>query len=115
MAHVPAVHTGATSISETPGAVSFADLHPMAPVLRVRIGSTNTDMARTSAFFVARPQVAHAHPVHTDDMKSKNLATYQPKANKAVQPTAGAAVLSMPSLTPTRHPRSTLAPAPAVG
>lgn len=41
--------------------------------------------------------------------------TNQQGANKAVQPTVGAAVFSMLSLTSTRHPRSTLAPAPAVG
>ena len=37
------------------------------------------------------------------------------RPNKVVQPTAGAAVVSMLSLTPTRHPRSTLASAPVVG
>ena len=37
------------------------------------------------------------------------------RANKALAPTAGAALSSMLSVTPIRHPVSTLTPAPAVG
>ena len=36
-------------------------------------------------------------------------------ADKALVPTAGAALSSMLSVTPTRHSVSTLTPAPAVG
>jgi hypothetical protein len=38
-----------------------------------------------------------------------------PRANKALVPTAGAALSAMLSITLTRHPVSTFTPAPAVG
>ena len=38
-----------------------------------------------------------------------------PRANKALVPTAGAALSAMLSVALTRHPVSTLTPAPAVG
>jgi hypothetical protein len=38
-----------------------------------------------------------------------------PRANKALVPTAGAALSAMLSITLARHPVSTFTPAPAVG
>jgi hypothetical protein len=56
--------------------------------------------------------VSKSKDVSIDDLQRLKRKT---TANKALVPTAGAAVSSMLSVTLTRHPVSTLTPAPAVG
>ena len=67
------------------------------------------DSTKGSARYSETPD--WAKPLADDQPKT----AAQPKANKALVPTTGAALSAMLSVTLTRHPVSTLTPAPAVG
>ena len=87
------------------------------------------DDNESGMFFIGRQDrlpAAHPHskitpPSHhpAGPMRTQPPATLALRVaalfNKALVPTAGAALSSMFSVTPTRHPVSTLTPAPAVG